>query len=608
MRNHTVEWNQINWKQTNRHVFRLQKRIYQASQRGEIKVVQKLQKLLLKSWYGKLLAVRKVTQDNRGRKTAGFDGVSELCSEERIQLAESLSLDGKSSPVKRVYIPKPGKKEKRPLGIPTIKERAKQALAKLALEPEWEAKFESNSYGFRPGRSAQDAIAAIYSDIRCQDYYVLDADIEKCFDKINHQVLLDKLKTFSVMRRQIKAWLKSSIFDQQGFISSIEGTPQGGVISPLLANIALHGLKEHLTNKFPHRYCNKALSEKYGIKADINMQSPILHRYADDFVIMHQSKKLVEECRTEVDIWLSSLGLNLKESKTRIAHTRKNRGVNWGFDYLGFNIRQYEVADSASGKDKRGNLLGYKTLIKPTKDAVKRHVRKVGDYIRNNRNAPQGKLISDLNLIIRGWTAYYSSVVSSRIFGSIDHIMFQQLTRWATYRSPSLGKKKAMSKYWSIDTNGKWDFVRGELKLLQHKDTKIQYRTRLKGCKSPFDGDWAYWGKRLSSFPHISKRFLLLLKKQKGKCTICNFNFTSTDIVEIDHITPKALGGQDIYTNLQLLHGHCHDKKTSSDLENIRKYQLHKFMERVNKEINKFNWFWDTNDILITSNIKKPAS
>jgi RNA-directed DNA polymerase len=583
MRNHTVEWNQINWKQVNRHVFRLQKRIYQASQRGEAKVVQKLQKLLLKSWYGKLLAVRKVTQDNRGRKTAGFDGVSELCPEERIQLTESLKLDGKTSQVKRVYIPKPGKKEKRPLGIPTIQERAKQALAKLALEPEWEAKFEPNSYGFRPGRSAQDAIAAIYSDIRGQDYYVLDADIEKCFDRINHQVLLDKLKTFPVMRRQIKAWLKSSILDKDGFISSKEGTPQGGVISPLLANIALHGLEEHLTKKFPKKYCNKALSEKYGTKADINIQSPILHRYADDFIILHQSKKLIEECREEIEIWLSELGLNLKESKTRITHTRKNQGTNWGFDYLGFNIRQYEVADSASGRDRKGNLLGYKTLIKPSKDAVKRHVRKIGNYIRNNRNICQEKLINDLNLIIRGWTAYYSTVVSSRIFGSIDHIMFQQLTRWATYRSPSLGKKKAMGKYWSIDTNGKWDFVKGDLKLLQHKDTKIEYRIRLKGYKSPFDGDWTYWGNRLADFPHVSKRFLLLLKKQKGKCKICNLNFTTSDIVEIDHITPKELGGKDIYTNLQLLHGHCHDKKTSNDLENIRKHQLLQFMEGINK-------------------------
>lgn len=603
MSNHTVEWNQVNWKQLNRQVFRLQKRIYQASQRGEDKVVQKLQKLLLKSWYGKLLAVKKVTQDNRGRKTPGFDGVSELTPEERIQLAKELSLDGKSSPVKRVYIPKPGKKEKRPLGIPTIKERAKQALAKLALEPEWEAKFESNSYGFRPGRSAQDAMAAIYSDIRCQDYYVLDADIEKCFDKINHQVLLDKLKTFPVMRRQIKAWLKSSILDKEGFIPSKEATPQGGNISPLLANIALHGLEAHLTNKFPQRYCNKALSEKYGIKADINIQSPILHRYADDFIIMHQSKKLVEECRVEVDTWLSNLGLNLKESKTRIAHTRKNKDVIWGFDYLGFNVRQYEVADSASGRDRKGNLLGYKTLIKPSKDAVKTHVRKIGNYIRNNRNIRQEKLISDLNLIIRGWTAYYSSVVSSRIFGSIDHILFQQLTRWATYRCPSLGKKKAMGKYWSIDTNGKWDFVKDELKLLNHKDTKIEYRTRLKGYKSPYDGDWVYWGKRLANFPHISKRFSLLLKKQKGKCTICNLNFTSTDIVEIDHITPKTLGGQDIYANLQLLHGHCHDEKTSNDLEDIRKHKLLKFMEGINKELDHLNWFWDTNDILITSDI-----
>ncbi|MDJ0773792.1 MAG: group II intron reverse transcriptase/maturase [Mastigocoleus sp. MO_167.B18] len=567
---HTVEWNNVNWKQVNRHVFRLQKRIYQASQRGEVSAVQKLQKLLIKSWYAKLLAVRKVTQDNRGRKTAGFDGVKELNPVKRIKLAKSLILDGNSKPVKRIYIPKPGRKEKRPLGIPTINERAKQALAKLALEPEWEAKFESNSYGFRPGRSAQDAIAAIYADIRCCDYYVLDADIEKCFDKINHRVLLDKLKTFPEMRRQIKAWLKTDILEKDGFITAKEGTPQGGVISPLLANIALHGLKEHLTNKFPKRYCNKALSERYHLKADRNIQPPIIHRYADDFVILHQSKKLIEECKVEVEKWLSHLGLNLKESKTRIAHTRNNKGTNWGFDYLGYNIRQYEVVDSASGRNKKGNLLGFKTLIKPAKSAVKKHIRKIGDYIRKNRNISQEKLIDDLNLIIRGWTSYYSTVVSSRIFGSIDNIIFQQLTRWATYRSPSLGKKKVMGKYWSIDTNGKWDFETGKKKLLKHKDTKIEYRTRLIGSKSPFDGDWLYWGKRLANFPHISKRFQRLLKKQKGKCAQCNLNFTTTDIVEIDHIIPLALGGKNRYNNLQLLHGHCHDIKTHNDTELIR--------------------------------------
>lgn len=570
MSNHTVEWNNVNWKQINRHIFRLQKRIYQASQRSERNVVQKLQKLLIKSWYGRLLAVRKVTQDNRGRKTAGFDGVKQLNPNERIKLAESLSLDGNTLPVKRVFIPKPGKQEKRPLGIPTINERAKQALAKLALEPEWEAKFEHNSYGLRPGRSANDAIAAIYADIRCCDYYVLDADIEKCFDKINHQVLLGKLKTFPLMRRQIKAWLKSSIFDSHGFSTSNEGTPQGGVISPLLANIALHGLEEHLNNIFPVRYCNKTLSEKYGIKAGKNIQPPILHRYADDFVILHQSKELIEEARLETEKWLSNLGLSLKESKTCIAHTRKNKVVNWGFDYLGFNVKQYDVKDSASGRDRKGNLLGYKTLIKPSITAVKRHVRKIGNYIRNNRNIPQEKLIDDLNLIIRGWTSYYSTVVSSRIFGSLDHIIFKQLTRWATYRSPSLGKKRAMGKYWSIDINGKWDFIKGKKKLLKHKDTKINYRTRLIGNKSPFDGDWLYWSKRLSNFPHISRRFQKLLKKQNGKCTYCNLTFTSNDVIEIDHIVSLALGGKNRFGNLQLIHGHCHDTKTRNDLELIR--------------------------------------
>jgi RNA-directed DNA polymerase len=211
------EWQDLPWKKIERTVFKLQKRIYQASQRGDMKAVHKLQRLLISSWSARCLAVRRVTQDNRGKKTAGVDGVKSLTPSERLSLAQTLKLSQTACPVRRVWIPKPGKVEKRPLGIPTLSNRAEQALAKLALEPEWEARFEPNSYGFRPGRSTHDAIEAIFNAICRRTKYVLDADIAACFDKISHSAVLTKLHTYPVMRRAIRAWLKAGVMDGKSY-------------------------------------------------------------------------------------------------------------------------------------------------------------------------------------------------------------------------------------------------------------------------------------------------------------------------------------------------------------------------------------------------------
>ncbi len=253
-----VEWRNINWRKAERYVFKLQKRIYKASRCGNVKQVRKLQRTLMRSWYGKLIAVRKVTQDNRGKKTAGVDGVKSLTPRQRLNLASSLKVRGKADPTRRVWIPKPGRDEKRPLGIPTVNDRALQALVKSAIEPEWEARFEPSSYGFRPGRSCHDAISHIKLTIQHSEKYVLDADIAKCFDRINHNTLLQKTGYQGSVRRQIKAWLKAGVLDQGVFSKTKEGTPQGGVISPLLANIALHGLENKLKE-----YAEKAKGWRY---------------------------------------------------------------------------------------------------------------------------------------------------------------------------------------------------------------------------------------------------------------------------------------------------------------------------------------------------------
>ena len=346
--NPNLKWKDINWKKVEKYVFKLQKLIYKASSRGEIHKMRKYQRLLTKSYYARLLAVRRVTQDNQGKKTAGIDGIKNLSPMQRLNLVNLLnSRYLKASSTRRVWIPKPGRDEKRPLGIPTMYDRALQALVKLGMEPEWEARFEPNSYGFRPGRSTHDAIGAIYCSIGKKSKYVLDADISKCFDRINHDALLGKIGK-TPYRRLIKQWLKSGVFDKKQFLDTVEGTPQGGVISPLLANIALHGMEERLM-KFAKTLDMK---DKHGHQKGgrDKVRSLTLVRYADDFVILHEDIKVVLQAKTIIQEWLSQIGLELKPEKTRIAHTLEEyEGNKGGFDFLGFTIRQWKVKSTKLG-------------------------------------------------------------------------------------------------------------------------------------------------------------------------------------------------------------------------------------------------------------------
>lgn len=305
----TVEWKQLNWRKIQKAVFKLQKRIYRAYINGDVKQGRRLQKTLIKSYYNKLLSVRKVTQDNQGKRTAGVDRVKSLTPKQRLEMAQNLKLGNKAKPIRRVWIPKPGKDEKRPLGIPVMQDRAVQMLVKSALEPEWEARFEPNSYGFRPGRSAHDAMEAIFNQIRYKPKYVLDADIAKCFDRINHNKLLNKLNTFPVCRRQIRAWLRADIcdFEKHERTSNRQGTPQGGVISPLLSNIALHGLEERIK-----QYARTFKGNKIA-----NEQAISLIRYADDFVVMHENLEVIKQSQQIIKEWLAQFDLELKPEKNQ---------------------------------------------------------------------------------------------------------------------------------------------------------------------------------------------------------------------------------------------------------------------------------------------------
>lgn len=566
--NPTVKWRDIPWQKLERRVFKLQKRIYQASRRGDVRTVRGLQKLLMKSQAAKCLSVRRVTQDNQGKKTAGVDGRKSLTPKQRFELVKEFKLDSKVNPTRRVWIPKPGTEERRPLGIPTMKDRALQALVKLVLEPEWEAVFEPNSYGFRPGRSCLDAIEAIFNAIRYKPKFVLDADISKCFDRIDHEQLLRKLNTFPTLRKQIRAWLKAGVMEGKQLFPTSEGTPQGGVISPLLANIALHGLENRI-KELSESFDMKRSDGKYQLPKRDKRDSISIIRYADDFVIIHEDLTAVTRCKEIISQWLNGMGLELKPSKTRIAHTlHAHEGEKPGFNFLGYTIRQFPVGKYRTGKDSKGKLLGFKTIITPSKESQKRHYSNVAEVIEKSKGVNQAGLIKNLNPIIRGWCNYFSTVISSKAFSKMDMLVYWKLRKWAKHRHRNKGQKWINQKYWQTIGGDNWVFAtsrsgKNPTRLLKHSATKTISYVKVKGESSPFDGNLVYWSTRMGQHPQMPSRIAILLKRQKGKCSHCGLFFKDEDVLEIDHIIPKSKGGKDEYYNWQLLHRHCHDKKTT---------------------------------------------
>lgn len=596
----TEGWKNINWRKAERYVFKLQKRIYTASRRGDIKRCRKLQKTLMRSWYNRLLSVRRVTQENQGKKTAGVDGKKVLSPEARMKLVGQLKLTGKSKPTRRVWIPKPGRNEKRPLGIPTIYDRALQAVVKSALEPEWEAIFEANSYGFRPGRSCHDAIKQIKNSITMKAKFVLDADIAKCFDCINHIALLQKLNIKGRVRRQIKAWLKSGVIDQGAFTATFEGTPQGGIISPLLANVALHGLEDILmqyAGMLKLRHPNGKIKSVRD-----RIQSLTFVRYADDFVVLHEDLTVVQGCRELISEWLKGIGLQLKPEKTRLTHTLNpelSEDGKAGFDFLGHHIQQYPAGKYRSNKNAHGKILGFNTLITPSTKASKAHQEEVGRIITKHRSSPQVALIKDLNPVIRGWASFYSNSDAKTVgeLSKQDHLSYLKLRRWAKCRCKS--SKNGLYKYWTTIGDNNWVFATKEgkanpLRLLSHNEFACSSNNyvKVKGDKSPYDGDLVYWSSRLGRHPQMPSRKASVLKKQKGKCPWCGLNFLEWDVMEEDHIIPRALGGKDEYKNLQLLHRHCHDEKTRNDLKEISKKNHSKFLGKLSQFWDKYEWEW----------------
>jgi RNA-directed DNA polymerase len=484
-------WKDIPWLATEERVFRLQLRIYRAAADQELEKMYKLQKLLISSSSAKFLSVRKVTQINSGKNIPGVDNVIIDTPKGKFALAKRLKLDGKSFEIRRTYLEYPDGK-RHPFGIPTIEDRAKQMLAYLALCPQWEAWFEASSYGFRPGKSVLDAMEALFLGIFKKPKWVLDAEIAKCFDQINHSYLLQKCQTFPNLQKQIRAWLKAGILDGQEYAFPEMGTPQGGIISPLLANIALHGLGEEFD-----QYINSL-----GGNRRYNRQAFTYVRYADDFVLMHPEKEVLEGLILVIRKFLEPIGLELHPEKTQFIHTLESYNGNPpGFTFLGFDIiqkkkrnRQRKVFTKPPSKQT------FVTLITPSKKGAKEHKEKLREVIRSYRGATQERLIQKLNPIIRGWTLSKRTYVSSKTFQALDQYVFVHLWKWVLKRHPKMSKTKLKELYWHQVGSRNWVFgvktnEEVKLQLQMHSKVSIQRFAKVKGNASPFDGNLIYWAK-----------------------------------------------------------------------------------------------------------------
>jgi len=439
-------WQSLPWDTFQVRIKKIQTRIYHDTKHGKWKQVRDQQRLLLHSMAAKALAIRKITQKNRGKMTAGLDGHVYLTAESRIDLLSEINTQHlfskayKPTHVKRIYIPKPDG-SKRPLGIPTVIDRIYQELIRMALEPEWGGKIRAHSYGFRPGRNCQDAIEMIKKASKMGYKHILEADLSKCFDNLNHQQILRRIS--KPFKRVIKKWLKIGIIDMGTLIQTESGTPQGGVISPLLSNIALNIL-DHAINQ---------------------IRGLILIRFADDFIVMSRTAKLLNKAKRGIESLTKKIGPSLNEKKTKIVT------IQQGFSFLGFSFIKY---------------LNKTLWVQPQRERVKRFLVKLKTLISKHKQVQTKYLIVGLNSRIRGWTNYYRFCRTHAVYPRIENILWRWIWNWCKRRHPKKMKHWVYKHYFEKGDRG-WQLVADDFKLRSPFDTKRKsYRWNV-GSLSPYD-------------------------------------------------------------------------------------------------------------------------
>ncbi len=567
------DWHTTDWYQVTRDVRRLQVRIVKATQEGRWNKVRALQRLLTHSHSGKVLAVRRVTE-NQGKDTAGVDGEIWNTPARKAQAVHQLRRHGyRPRPLRRVYIPKKNGK-KRPLGIPTMKDRAMQALYLQALDPIAETTGDRDSYGFRKERSTADAIEACFTSLGkgASPRWVLEGDIKACFDRIDHDWLLANVPLDKTI---LRAWLKAGFMEQGLLHPTGEGTPQGGIISPVLANLALDGLGALLGQRFPKKRLNRDKTKPYKY-SQVN-----LVRYADDFIITGATKELLEDkVKPLVEAFMAERGLELSQEKTVITH------IDEGFDFLGQNVRKY----------------GGKILIKPARDNVLAFLAKVRGIIKSGATITAGQLIARLNPVIRGWANFHRHVVSKATFSSVDHAIHQAVWQWARRRHKRKGLRWVKDKYFTRKDGRDWVFAGDDYKkdsgetvtlyLYKTAYMPIRRHTKVQGDANPYDPGWEiYFEQRLGVKMEKTlvgrRRVLYLWKRQNGLCPVCERAIDTVTGWHVHHVIWRSQGGKDTRDNVELIHPECHRQYHHPKVTEATLRRTYRRMQRLEPGVSK---------------------
>lgn len=554
-----THWHGIDWASASRAVRKTQLRIAEAAKAGRWRQVKRLQRLLTHSFYGRCLAVKRVTE-NRGRKTPGIDGETWGTPKAKWHAVKRLSkIRGyRPKPLRRVWIPKPGKKEKRPLGVPVMLDRAMQALLLLSLEPVVETTSDPKSYGFRPDRSTADAMVELFHLLapKVAPVWILEGDIKGFFDNINH----DWLSSHVPMNKELlRKWLKAGVIDRSQYRATHAGTPQGGIISPCLANATLNGLETGLQHY---------LVERLGVTGAKRSKVKVV-RYADDFVVLADSKELLEEVvKPWIEAFLAVRGVELSQEKTHIT------AITDGFDFLGWNFRKYVP---------KSPYRQAKLLIKPSKKNAQAFYRKVANIIKNSGAMTQEALIAQLNPVLKGWSQYHAPVVAKETFSKLDHLIFWRIRRWIKRRHPRKSEKWIKKKYFHSINGNNWVFAKpfrsseGEVfyqQLYQLASTPIVRHKRLPTGYHPYDAaqeeKWeALRTQRMQHKLKYQKELVSLYRRQMGKCAYCGQPITKETGWHDHHVIRRVDGGSNTLKNRALLHPNCHSLVHSRGMNQI---------------------------------------